>query len=119
MIDYETLLDSLLVIIGTTTLLTTKNQALHQFLLGHIKFDHRSHLVATFVEHLLQGLSLWDRTGEAVEDHTLMVTEGVIYTGKDADHQVVGDQLTVVDITGCGLTQFRALLNLTTKHVTR
>ena len=120
MIHHETLLDGLLVIIGATTLLTTQDQTAHQLVLGHIELDHRSHLVATLVEHLLQGLCLWNRAGEAVEDHTLVLTtETVVNAGQNADHQVVGDQLTVINILlGC-LTQFGTLTDLITEHIAR
>ena len=48
-----------------------------------------------------------------------MVAEGIIDLGEDAHHEVVGYQLSVVDIRGCGLSQFAAFLYLTPKHVTR
>ena len=120
MIDHEALLDRLLVVVGTTTLLSTEQETLHQLILGHVELDHRSHLVTTLTEHLLQSLSLWDGTGETIEDHTLVLsTERVIDRCKDRHHQIVGDQLTIVDITLGGLTQFGTVLNLITEHITR
>ena len=74
MIHHEALLDSLFVVVGTPALLTTEDEALHQFILRHVEFNHSSHLVATLVEHFLQGLCLWDGTGETVEDDTLVFT---------------------------------------------
>ena len=87
MIYHKAFLNRLLVVIGTTTLLSTQNQAFHQFVLRHVKLYHRSHLVTTFFEHLLQCLSLRDSTREAIEDHAFVfLAERVIDRCQDADH---------------------------------
>ena len=120
MIDYKAFFDGLRVIIGTTTLLPTQDEAFHQFILWHVELNHRCHFVTTLVEHLLQGLCLWDGTGESVEDDTFMLTsERIIHRGKNADHQIVGNQLSVVDIALGGLTEFRTVFDFRTKHITR
>ena len=118
-IDHEALFDSLLVVVGTSALLSAQNQALHQFIFGHGQFNHGSYLVATLVEHLFQGLCLWDRAGETIEDDTLVLTsERVVYRCQDAYHQVVGNQLTVVDIALSRLAKFCTLLDFCTKYIT-
>ena len=119
MIDHEALLDGLLVVVSPATLLSTEEQTFHQLIFRHVEFNHGSHLVATLVEHLLQSLCLWDRTGETVEDDTLVIAEAIIDTSEDAHHEVIGYQLSVVDIRGSGLTQLCPLLDLTAKHITR
>ena len=78
-IYHEALLDGLFVVIGTSTLLSAKYQTLHQLILRYVELNHRCHLVATFVEHLLEGLCLWNGTWESVKDDTLMVSEGVVH----------------------------------------
>ena len=78
-IHHEALLDGLFVVVGTATLLTTEDETLHQLVLRHVEFNHRSHLVTTLLEHLLQGFGLRDGTWEAVEDHPLVLTaEGIV-----------------------------------------
>ena len=118
-VNHETLLDGLLIIVGTAALLTTQNEALHQLVLGNIKLNHSSNLVATLVEHLLQGLGLWDGAGETVEDNTLAITsEAIVNRSENAYHQIVGDQLSLLDIAGSSLTQLGTILNFTTKYIT-
>ena len=72
--NHEAFLDGLLVVVGTAALLAAEDEALHQLVLGHVEFNHRSHLVTTLVEHLLQSLCLRDGAGETVEDHALVLT---------------------------------------------
>ena len=118
-INDQTLLNRLLVIIGTTTLLSALDKTSHQLILRNVQLYHRSHLVATLLQHFLQSLSLRDGAGETVEDNTLVSTpERVIDTGKDTDHQLVGNQLTVVDESLSRLTQLGTFLNLITQHIT-
>ena len=120
MIDDEALLDGLFVIIGTTALLATQDETLHQFILRYIELQHGCHLVTALTEHLLQSLSLRNGAGETVEDNTGMIlAKAVIDRGEDADHQFVGNQLAVVDeLLGC-LTQLCTILNLCAQNVTR
>ena len=74
--------------------------------------------MTTLSEHLLQCLGLRDRTGETVEDHAFVLfAEAVVDAGQNVDHQVVGDQLTVVDIFFCCLAQLSAVLDLVAQHV--
>ena len=80
MIHHEALFDCLLVVIGTSTLLSAEDESFHQFVLWHIQLNHGCHLVATLFQHLLQCLCLWDGTGESIKDDTLMLpSEGVIH----------------------------------------
>ena len=74
MIYYEALLDSLLVVVGTTTFLSALDESSHQLLFGHVEFNHGCYLVATLIEHFLQCFSLWNGAGETVEDYS-----GVIF----------------------------------------
>ena len=74
--------------------------------------------MSTLSKHLLQGLSLWYGTGESVEYHSCMLlAERVVYAGKNINHQLVRDQLTLVDKLLGSLTQFGIVLNLITEHV--
>ena len=119
MIHYQTLLDGLLIVVGTTTLLSTQDKTFHQLVLRHVQFNHGSHLVATLIQHSLQSLSLWNGAWETVKDDTLVGTsEFVILLGQNANHQVVGYQLTVVNEPLCRLTQLSTILNLITQYVT-
>ena len=118
-IHHEAFFDGLLVVISTSTLLSAQDESLHQFVLWHIQLYHGCHLVATLFQHLLQCLCLWDGTGESIEDYALVrPSERVIHRGEDAHHQIVRNQLSIVDIPLCRLTQFCTFLDLCTKHVT-
>ena len=119
-IDTQALADGLLIVVGTTALLATQQEALHQLVLGDIELNHRCHLVAAFREHLLQGLGLRDGAGEAIEDDALVLaSEGIIDGSQDVNHQLIGDELALVDeALGC-LTKFRAVLDLVAEHIAR
>ncbi len=118
MIHHEALLDGLLVVVGTSALLSAQDEALHQLVLGHVELQHGSHLVTTLTEHRLQGLSLRNGAGETVEDDAgMLLAKAIVDGGQDRDHQVVGYQLSVVNKLLGGLAQFRAFLNLGTQHV--
>ena len=84
MVDDKALLNGFLVVIGTSTLLSAQYQALHQLLLRYVELQHGCHLVAALAEHLLQGLSLRDGTGETVEDDTLvLLAERIVHRSQD------------------------------------
>ena len=86
-INDQAFLNCLLVVISATTVLTAFDKTGHQLVLGNIQLNHRCHFVTTFIQHFLQCLSLWDRTGKPVKDNTLMTTtKRVVDIGKDADH---------------------------------
>ena len=120
MIDIETLLDGLLIVVAASGLLAAKQETLHQLILWYEQLDHSCHLMAALGKHLLQSLSLRDGAGEAIKDDTLVVgTKTVIDAGEDIDHQFVGNQLTLVDIALGRLTKFRSVFDLATQHITR
>lgn len=111
MIDIETLLDGLLIVVAASGLLAAKQETLHQLILWYEQLDHSCHLMAALGKHLLQSLSLRDGAGEAIKDDTLVVgTKAVIDAGEDIDHQFVGNQLTLVDIALGRLAKFRSVL---------
>ena len=47
----------------------------------------------------------------------MLLAEAVVDVGEDAHHQVVGNELAVVDISLGGLAQLRATLDLVAQHV--
>ena len=70
-------------------------------------------------QHLLQGFGLWRRAWKSIEDDAFVVCpEAVIDIGQNAHHQLVGYQLTIVDISFGGLAQFRSILDFASQHVT-
>ena len=120
MVYHQALLDGLLIVIGTTTLLAALDEANHQFLLRHVQFYHSCHLVTTIVQHFLQGFSLWNGTGETVKDDALVTTSvRIIHTSQYRNHQVVRNQVALVDKALGGLTQFCTLLDFITQHIAR
>ena len=75
--------------------------------------------MTTLRKHLLQSLSLWSGTWETVEDYTsVILTEAIVYTCEDVNHQLVWNQLTIVDITLSCLTKFCTVLDFVTKYIT-
>ena len=117
-INVETLLDCLCVVVRATALLTALHETSHQLVLRHVKLNHGSHLVSALCEHFLQSLSLRDSAWEAVEDYALvLLAEAIIHTCEDVDHQLVGDELSVVNEALGSLAKFCSVLNLTTENV--
>ena len=47
----------------------------------------------------------------------MLTSKSIIDRGENTHHQVVGDQLSIIDKTLGRLAKFRALLNLTAKHI--
>src|SRR5574344_382835 len=118
MIYIETLLDSLLVIIRATAFLTTVDQTSHQLILRNSQLNHGSNLMTTLSQHLLQSLSLWSGTWKTIKNHTLMLfTKAIIYACENVDHQLVWNQLTIVDITLSSLTKFCTVLDFITEYI--
>ncbi len=100
-------------------MLSAQDEALHQFVLGHVEVEHHAHLLSAFGQHLLQGFGLCDGAGEAVEDDALGVLEAVQRAGQDVDNQLVGQELSLVDIAFGGFAQFGSVLDFGTQHVAR
>ena len=119
-VNVETLLNRLLVVVGTSALLAALHEARHELVLGNVEFYHGGNLVSALREHLLQSLCLRDGAGEAVENHALVfLAEGVVNAGEDVHHQVVGDELPLVDISLGGLAEVSAVLDFAAQHVAR
>ena len=118
MVDVEALLYRLFVVVGATALFASLDETGHQFVLWHVELYHRSHRVSALGKHRLQGFCLRDGAGESVEDHTcVLLAEAVVDAGEDAYHELVGDELPLVDIAFGGLTKFCSVLYLGTQHV--
>ena len=114
-IDIETFLDSIFVVIASATLFATIDKACHEFFLWNRQFNHCCNLVATFIEHLLQRFCLWCSAWKTVEDNTFMLfTEAVIDTCKNINHQCIGYQLTIVNIAFGGLAKRCSILDFIT-----
>ena len=117
-INVEALLDSLSVVVRASALLTALDKTSHQLVLRNVEFNHGSYLVSALCEHLLQSLSLWDCAREAVEDNALMLfAEAVIHTCEDVYHQLVWDELSVVDKAFSSLAKFCFVLDFVAKNV--
>ena len=118
-VNIKALLDCFLVVIRTTALLTTEKQTLHQLILWNKEFNHSCHIVTTLSQHLLQSLCLWDCTWETIEDNTLMLlAKAIVYACKNIYHQLIRNELTIVNVSFCSLTKFCTILNFITKYVT-
>lgn len=117
-IDGEALLDSLFVVIAAAALLSAQEEALHEFLFGHVELYHGSHLVPACGEHVFQGLGLGNGTGKSVEDYSLvLLAEAVVHAGQNVDHQCVGYELPLIYETLGRLAKFRTVLDLIAEHV--
>ena len=120
MINIETLLDGLLVVIRAAALLTAIDESGHQFVFGDRKLYHGCHFVSALGKHLLQGLSLGSGTGKTIEYHAgMFFAKTVVDTGQNVNHQFVGNQLPVVNITFGRPAKFRSVLDFVAKHVAR
>ena len=75
--------------------------------------------MSTLFEHLFQGFCLSDGARESVEDDAFACWLSVVGLGKNLYHKVVGDKLTVGDISLGYLAQFCSVLDFGTQHVAR
>ena len=108
------------IVIRASALLTAPYQTLHQFLFGDVKFNHCRYFVSALSQHLLQSFGLRNGTWEAIEDNALVFfAEAIINTGKDINHQLVRNQLAVINISLGSLAKFCPFPDLITKHITR
>ena len=117
-INVETLLDSLGIVVRATTLLTALDKASHKFILRNVELNHGSYLVATLSKHLLKSLSLRDSTWETIKDYALvLLAKAVVYAGKNVNHEFVRNKLTIVNKTLGSLAKLCAILDFATKNV--
>ena len=118
-VNHKALFNGFLVVVGTSAFLSALDETLHQFVFGHVQFNHGSHFMSTLGKHLLQCLGLWDGTGESVEDNTFVrCSKPVVHAGQNADHQVVGNQLSVVYQSFGSHSQFCTFLDFIAKNIT-
>ena len=67
--------------------------------------------------HHLEGFGLGNGAGETVEDDTFAGAQRIVNACQDANHQIVGDELAVVNKTLGGLAQFGAFLDFSAEHI--
>ena len=114
----EALLDGLLVVVAAPALLAAQYEALHQLVLGNVELYHGSYLVAALSQHLLQGLGLGNGAGEPVEDNALvLLAKAIIYAGQDVYHQLIGYQLSLVDIVLGRLAKLGTVLDFIAENI--
>ena len=119
MINHEALLDGLLVVVGTAALLSALDEAIHQFLLGHVEVKHHRDALSACGQHLLQRFSLRNGAGKSVENHTFALLEAIQLGSQHIHDEVVWQQLTLVDVALGHLAQLGVVLDFSAKHVTR
>ena len=118
-VNVEALLYRLLVVVRASALLAALHEAHHQLVLRNVELYHCGNFVSTLVEHLLQSLCLWDSARESVEYHSLMLlAERVVYAGENVYHQLVRNELTLVDVSLGSLAKFSFVFDLISEHVT-
>ena len=67
----------------------------------------------------VRALNCLKAAWETIEDDTCVIlTEAVVYTCENVNHQLVWNQLTIVDITLSSLTKLSTVLDFVTKYVT-
>ena len=69
--------------------------------------------------HLLKRLSLGDRTGEAVKNKSVRASVGLKIVTDDADYDLVGDKITVLDITLGSFAELCARCHSVAKDLSR
>ncbi len=100
MIDLQTVLDCVKIVVGTAGFLATVEHAAHEFVLLHFEADDGVNARATLGKHFLQGLSLVDCAGKAVKDDALLHEFGIGVENvlEHTDHEVVGNELSFRDV---------------------
>ena len=90
----EPIADDVLGVVGAAA----ARQARHQFLLGNPELDHGVQFQAAALEHVVQGLGLFDRAGETVENEParhVVVVEPVVDqgVGERGRHEIAGVEI--------------------------
>ena len=118
-IDSDAVTDCIEVIVRASAYLTAFYQTLDQQLLIHQQVDHDG-LHVVFLEQLIQGLSLGDRTGVTVEDRTLAIgrkTGDIVLD--NTEHHLVRHKVTLRDDRIDLFAQLTACSNLGAQHIAR
>ena len=116
-IDIETLLNGLEVVIATAALFTALQQALDEFVFGDLKVQDSMYSSPMLGVERIQRFGLSYSAGEPVEDKPLLGLALLEYLLDHADDQAVGDKLTGVDIALGRLPQLTTLLDLCAQEV--
>ena len=118
-IDLETLVDGLLIVVRTPLLHGTVQQASHQDILRDHELYHDAHVVSTLGEHRFQRLHLSYRAGKAIEDDALAAAALIVRSSQNVYHQRIGNQLSVVNVAFGNLAQLASGLDFATQHIAR
>lgn len=116
-IDVQSFLDGLRVVVGTSGCFSSIDESFHQHFFGHVEFKHSADSGLSFRKHFLQCFRLWDGAWEPIEDDSFAGAECVVGGSEDVNHQFVGDELSFVDETFGGVAEFAALFDFSAEHV--
>ena len=100
MIHVKASLDGVFVVVATAALLSAHHEALHKLVFGHFKTHNGIYCHAAVGKQLFQCLGLCYGARKTVENHAfggsfLVVVE---HRGKNVNHELVGNQVTFVDV---------------------
>ena len=98
-VNIETFLDGLLVVIGPAFYLCTVQQTLHEDVLTDYEVKCYRYLLTALLQHLLKCLGLNYGAGESVKNDSGTVTHGVIDAGQHVNDQIIRYELSFFNIT--------------------
>ena len=70
-VDFQTVGDGLRIVVGAAGLLSALDHAVYELAVGYFQSYDGIELGAPFLQQFIEGLSLWDRAGKSVEDHSV------------------------------------------------
>ncbi len=119
MVNVKAFLDSLLVIVAAATHLSAFHQSVNKFLLGNLKTCLLYTACASFLEQCLESFGLCYGAGKSIEDHAILCLLFVVINHfcKNVDHELIGDELPLIDESfGC-LAKLGTALDVVAQHV--
>lgn len=114
-VDLETLVDGVEIVIAASAFLATVEESCDKFVIGDLKTHYSMEFRAALLKHLVEGVSLRDCTGKTVKDHAVFSLRiAVKDIGEDVDHQRIRDKIALGNVAVSHLAKLGTLGNVFT-----
>ena len=98
LVDVEASLDGLHVIVGATRGLATLDEAVNEFVVGHLEVEANRNASLVLSEEFLEGCSLINCAREAIEDDAIDLTHLVDVGVDHTNDNVVGNEFAFIHV---------------------
>ena len=120
MIVFKAMLGGVCIIIGTTRSSAAQDDTVNQLIVIHLKANDYRHRLTPVRKHLVKRIGLLNRTGKTIEDDSLDILALCIQDrSQNLDHKRIWNEVALINIGDCKLSQFCALLDFLAKDITR